>query len=210
MPIGTLYQLDLLYEIPGKQGAMTFHLNQLTASPGFENQDSEFCFNECAAVIVGEMAPCLPDTLSFLGGYVRQATIAAPIVYPFLGLFGAPVAGSRGSGEILPEGQGPLALLGPEDLSVSPRRQVNRKYFPVMLESDQEDGAISSALVTVIENAFYDLIAPNPFSDNFELMTYSRKNEEEASTPAWQAATVRVSDQIARLVRRRPRYQGRS
>lgn len=210
MPNTTLYQLDLLYEIPGKQGAMTFHFQQEVSSPGVESMDSEFCFDEVAVPLAGALAPCLPDVLSFLGAYIRQATIATPVVYPFLGLFGSPVVGSRGAGQILPEGQGPLVLLGPLDLSVAPRRQVNRKYFPVMLETDQEDGAISSNLVTLIEAAFSDICDFATFGSNFSCQTYSRLNESEASTPAWPAATYRVSDQIARLVRRRPRFQGRS
>jgi len=210
MAIGTTFQVDVLYEIPGKQGAMTYHFNQLGASPGAPAQDAEFCFDEVAVPLTGYLAPCLPNVLTMLGAYVRQATIGTPVVYPFLGLLGAPVTGSRGVGQILPEGQGPLCLIGPNTLSVNPRRQVNRKYLPVMLESDQEDGAISTSLVASIETEFGDMFNSSNFGGNFELVTYSAAEEAALSTFSWPAENVRVSDQIARVVRRRPRYQGRS
>lgn len=210
MAIGTTYQVDILYEIPGKQGAQTFHVNQLTPGPGDPSQDSEFCFGEVASLIAGSLAECVPSQLSYLGAYVRQATVDTPTVYPYLGLFPVPYVGQRGPGEILPEGQGPLCLIGPSTLSVSPRRQVNRKYIPVMLESEQEDGAIAQTLVDDLDGYISQMFLSSFFSSNFELVTYSRAEQVALSTFAWPAETLRVSDQIARLVRRRPRYQGRS
>lgn len=210
MPIGTTYQIDILYEIPGKQGAQTFHVNQLTSGPGDAVQDSQYCFDEVAADLAGALSACVPDQVNYLGAYVRQATVDTPIVYPYLGLFASPIAGLRGPGEILPEGQGPLLLIGPSTLSVSPRRQVNRKYLPVMLESEQEDGAIAQTLIDDLEIYIPAMFVSSFFDSNFELVTYSRAEQVALSTFAWPAETLRVSDQIARLVRRRPRYQGRS
>lgn len=209
MPIGITYQLDLLYEIPGKQGAMTMHFNQLTTGPGLAVADSMYCFDEVAAAAAAELAVVMPSALSFLGAYVRQGSIGTGVVYPFLGLFASAIPGSRGSGEMLPEGTGPLVLIGPSSYSINPRSQTNRKYFPVMLELDQEDGALGSDLVEGIEGVYATLFDETTFGSNFEMVTYSRKEDEALNTFTWKAETVRVSDQIARLVRRRPRYQGR-
>lgn len=210
MAIGTTYQVDILYEIPGKQGAMTYHFNQLNAGPGSAVLDSKFCFDQVADQLAGFLSLILPDVLFMLGAYVRQATINTPVVYPYLGLFSSPIQGARGSGEILPEGLGPLMMLGPDVLSVSPRRQVNRKYLPVMLEADQADGAIASSLVLSIDSFANDISNSSNFGSDFETVTYSAAEEALLSTFTWPVDNIRTSDQIARLVRRRPRFQGRS
>lgn len=210
MPIGTTYAIDLLYEIPGKQGIMTAHVTQLTTGPSAAVQDAQYAYTEVAGVIAGNLANLMPDQISFLGAYVKQATIGTGVVYPFLGLFASPIVGLRGTGEILPEGQGPLCLLGPTTFSVNPRRQTNRKYLPVMLESDQVDGAIDSLLAEDCVSYWENIITTLDTAADFQLVTYSPTEDAALATAAWPVGVIRVSDQIARVVRRRPKYQGRS
>jgi hypothetical protein len=209
MAVGDYFQLDLLYEIPGKQGACTFHFLQLTAGPGAASEDSKYCFDTVANSLALSYSSVLPSQLSFLGAYVRQATTGVVSAYPYLGLFPSKYTGGL-TGEILPEGTGPLALIGPATITTNPRREVNRKYLPAMRELDQVDGAIAQSLVTLVTDEMNFWTAPTYWANDFQWITYSRTSDQQAQNPAWPVETVRVSDQIARLVKRRPKYQGRS
>ena len=208
MTIGDNFTVSLIYQIPGKQGVMNAHFQQLEASAGDPSLDGLFCYTEVAEDWATTVAAFLPDTLSFIGAYISQAKVGLANAYPYLWLFDTPIVGGLTATDTLPEGQGPLVLLGPDVLS-TPRRQTNRMYLPLIREEDQKDGAIKATLVSIIETALDPATVAGNIGTEFGWVTYSRLNEAEAFTPSWPVATVRVADQIARIVKRRPKYQGR-
>lgn len=114
-------------------------------------------------------------------------------------------AGTRGSGDILPEGIAPLAM--PRASQPSPSyRAYTRNYWPAILESDQEDGAIAATLVGAIIN-YFEAIFQFTIGDsaNATLSILSAAGVVLTGCDA-----VAVSDKIARVRRRGRSMQGRS
>jgi len=112
--------------------------------------------------------------------------------------------GSRGSGEVLPEGVGPLVMLYSNPTGTPPFR--GRLYLPAILESDQDAGAISSDLVNDID-AFIDnlgdLTGPDGATAWLAITSVTLNASREIITNA-------TMDKLARIKRRGRWFQGRS
>jgi len=132
-------------------------------------------------------------------------SIVAPGFWPYsLGLSG--VSGVRGSGEILPEGTGPLVLLRSTD-PIEGDRGYTRSYLPAILETDQQSGAINQDLVNEIEefiSIIKDIDDTAGTGFQAQLVVYSHKLSTHYNVEQWA-----VADQIARIKRRARGFQGR-
>jgi hypothetical protein len=115
-----------------------------------------------------------------------------------------PLQGTRGAGETLPAGTGPLALIRSSFPQAS-ARSYTRVYWPLMQEADQEDGALYESIVSDIQTFFsnIDNLSDSPLEA--ELGVYSKLTDQ-----FFPSASVVVADRIARIRRRGRSYQGRA
>jgi len=140
----------------------------------------------------------LPVDTEIIG--VRVKSVGAPGWWPW-GI-GLNLPGSGSSGDILPEGMGPLVQLYPESPALG-RRGFTRIYWPFLAEADQEDGKISTEVADLIANALTTLDAASVASGTLTPVIVSTKYDDV--TPV---ATYKVQDRVAYIRRRYRTPQG--
>lgn len=149
----------------------------------------------------GKLSGCLPQACTILGVTARNYLGSG--YWPGNSNFTA-VEGERPSGDVLPEGIGPCAVLR-ADPGPGPERKFTKLYFPAIAEADQENGAISDALITAIQGFFTNIftLTNGPASAYLALISPTHNTQLEVRQ-------VVVSDRLARLKKRGNTYQGRS
>lgn len=171
-------------ELP--QAAYTVLESTITADPDWN-----------AAFSVGVICTALEITSPFPPGY-----------YPFGG--SCQILGTGGSGDMLPEGTGPLCLFDSGFPSVAFPRP-SRLYWPGCNEGQQEQGAISQTFVDNLTGAW---AAVRELSFTIDSDPYTLKHVQLApSNPAKDSEFItdtRIASNLARVVRRQRVYQGRS
>lgn len=146
-------------------------------------------------------AGMFPAGYTYLGTYVRQATLPPVTLYPYLAQTSSP--GTR-TGESFQAGFGALMLRGPAVLD-DDRSQIGRTYFGAISEDDVTAGELTSSLITTIEDTFTTYLKSiTQNGATYELGTFSKQNELVAGTFFWQSDIFRVQRKVAQVSRRKP------
>lgn len=139
-----------------------------------------------------------PDGTTIVG--VRVRSVGDGGFWPY-GI-GLNLSATGSSGDILPEGMGPLVQIYPPTPEVD-RRGFTRLYWPLISEADQTDGKVKTTFATAISDAMLRMDDITITDVTFAPVVVSQKYDEAVF-----ADRYTVMDKIAYIRRRYNTVQG--